>query len=71
MALSSITPQSPARVRWETAVAEALIARLECDYGDAAGILDTVPDVLEHLFLTGTEPSDAAATVDTLTLALT
>jgi hypothetical protein len=69
MALRPITPQTPARVRWETAVTEALAARLECDYGDASGILATVPDTLDRLFQTYAEPDQVAAVVDTITRA--
>jgi hypothetical protein len=66
--MRNLIPQSPDRVHWEIDVAEALALRLECNYTDAAGIMDTVPDFLDALFAAGTAPADAADTVDTLTL---
>lgn len=60
MALRPLTPQSDHRVRWETALTEALAALWECDYGDAAGFLEAHQTEVDELYAGGSTAKGAA-----------
>lgn len=63
MAIKKLVPQSKDRVDWEIEVTNALCVRLDCDYGDASGIMDVHADLIDSLYAAGTKPADAAEKV--------
>lgn len=60
MALRPITQQPAHRVRWETALTEALCTLMECDYSDASGFLDAHPTEVDELYAGGATARGAA-----------
>lgn len=63
MSFKKIVPQSEDRVDWEIEVANALCDAIDCDYGDATGIMEVHSDLIDGLYAAGTKPEEAAAKV--------
>ena len=63
--LQPILPQSPARVKWETKVVEALCALCKCTTGDAQAIMEGQPQWLEDCWITRTDPARTAGFINT------
>mgnify|MGYP000486379729 CR=1 FL=1 len=64
MSLKPRQPQTPARIDWELEVTEKLAERMDCDCGDASGVMDFHVDLIDRLFAEGVDPDAAAAQVD-------
>lgn len=63
MSIKKLVPQSKDRVDWEIEVANTLCDLIDCDYGDATGIMDVHADLIDGLYAAGTKPEEAAAKV--------
>lgn len=63
--LPRLVPQSPARVKWETKVVEALCALCNCSTGDAQAIMEGQPQWLEDCWIARTDPARTAGFINT------
>ncbi len=45
---------------WETAVADQISEKLDCDFGDASGILEANPSLIGESWQAGLSPEETA-----------
>jgi hypothetical protein len=64
MSIQPLTPQSPARVAWETKVAELLCGMWDCCYSDATGCMSACQGIVDRCFAAGASPQECAGSID-------
>lgn len=67
--MKKITPQTNARIEWETSLQLAICESGECSNGDAQGLIEANDDLVDSLFAAGTPANQAAAAILNGTLA--